>query len=218
MNRPGTRGPRGFHLADLCALVVGYGMASLMVRAFWPVDDWPSTAEAVILVLFYCWLGLAMGGPLVLLVRRPAGPTDGDDGDAEDPDSVPVPGPPGGTSGRGPRSGDRSRRGRGGTSGAPGGAHTWAELAWLIIGFYWIALTVLVVPVRLKRSLLPDTALVGLFPIAAALVLQRLDRGRHGRRPAPGDAPAWTHRAAVGLLLTWPIAWVALILLGKSLL
>ena len=34
----------------------------------------------------------------------------------------------------------------------------------------------------------------------------------------PQDAPAWTHRAAVGLLLTWPFAWVALILLGKSLL
>ena len=95
------------------------------------------------------------------------------------------------------------------------GSRTWAELAWLIIGFYWIGLTVLVVPVRLHRSPLHDAALFGLFPIAAALVLRFLDRPSRRSRPNP-EAPAWTHRAAVGLLLTWPLAWIALILLGKA--
>jgi chromate transport protein ChrA len=90
-------------------------------------------------------------------------------------------------------------------------------MAWLIIGFYWIVLTVLVVPVRLHRSPLHDAAMLGLFPVAAALVLRFLDRGSR-RAQAGRDAPTWTHRVAVGLLLTWPLAWAALILLGKSLL
>ena len=43
MNNPGR--PRGFHLLDLSAIVVGYGMASLLIRAFWPAGragrPWP---------------------------------------------------------------------------------------------------------------------------------------------------------------------------------
>jgi hypothetical protein len=198
MNGPTSPRPRGFHLVDLCALVLGYGMASLLVRAFWPSGEGPTVVEAVVIGLFYSWLGLAMSGPLVLLFRRPASPPVASEGGGEDQaaGAVPVKQAPA----------------------VPGAAHTWAELAWLIIGFYWIVLTVLAVPVRLNRSPLPDAALVGLFPIAAALILQRLDRRSRRPRPGPGDAPAWTHRAAVGLLLTWPLAWIALILLGKSLL
>ena len=97
------------------------------------------------------------------------------------------------------------------------GTRTWAELAWLIIGFYWIGLTILVVPARMHRSPLHDTALIGLLPVAAALVLRILDRPSRRSRPT-GDSPPWTHHAAVGLLVTWPPAWIALILLGKSLL
>src|SRR3954452_1343518 len=112
MNSPAR--PRGFHLLDLSAIVVGYGMASLLIRAFWPSGEQPPLAEIVVIGLFYSWLGLAMSGPLVLLVPNI---------------SVPP----------------------GGVKGAEVLPRTWAELAWLIIGCYWIGLTILVVPVRLNR-------------------------------------------------------------------
>ena len=72
MSDPGR--PRGFHLLDIAALVVGYSMASLLIRAFWPDGGRPPLAEIAAIGLVYLWLGLAMSGPLVLLVRRPAGP------------------------------------------------------------------------------------------------------------------------------------------------
>ena len=95
------------------------------------------------------------------------------------------------------------------------GDRTWAELAWMIIGFYWIGLTVLVVPVRIGDRFL-DSAVLGLFPVLAgarALVLRPpgADPARRGReRPGPTAAGR-------SLLLTWPFAWMALILLGKTL-
>jgi hypothetical protein len=178
--------PRGFHLLDLSALVVGYGMASLLIRAFWPSGEQPTIVEIAAIGLVYLWLGLAMSGPVVLLIRRQH--------PAADTDPVERQGP-----GPGPE------------------ARTWAELAWLIIGFYWIVLTVLVVPVRLQRSPLFDATWIGLIPVAAALVLRFLHRPSR-RSPPERDSRHWTHHAAVGLLLTWPLAWIALILLGKSLL
>jgi hypothetical protein len=174
--------PRGFHLLDLSALVVGYGMASLLIRAFWPKGEAPTVVEVAAIVLVYVWLGLAMSGPVVLLIRRK---------DPEVRDDEPL--------GQGPE------------------ACSWAELAWLIIGFYWIVLTVLVVPVRLHRSPLHDATWIGLLPVAAALVLRFFDRPARRSQPQRGVLP-WTHHAASLLLLTWPLAWIALILLGKSLL
>jgi hypothetical protein len=201
-----TGRPRGFHLLDLSAIVVGYGMASLLVRAFWPTGGRPPLAEMMAIGLVYLWLGLAMSGPLVLLVRRPAGPAGA--GQVESMRAFKHPG-----------GGKRGRVGQPGEAHPPmiAGSRTWAELAWLIIGFYWIGLTVLVVPVRLHRSPLHDSALIGLLPVAAALLLRLLDRPSRSSRPNPA-APAWTHHAAVGLLLAWPPAWIALILLVKSLL
>jgi hypothetical protein len=184
MNGPAK--PDGFHLLDVAAVVAGYGMASLLVRAFWPSGQRPPLAEIVVIGLFFTWLGLAMSGPLVLLVHRPAPRLLGGDEPGE-------------------------------AATAPAGTRTWAELAWLIIGFYWIGLTVLVVPVRLNRSPLQDAAMLSVFPIAAALVLRFFDRGSRRARANP-ETPAWTHRAAIGLLCTWPLAWFALILLGKNLL
>lgn len=165
----------GFHLLDLSALVAGYAMASLLVRAFWPTGGSSEAAVFVVLGLAYLWLGLAMSGPLILAVRRR--------GDREDPAE-------------------------------PHEALTWAELAWSIIGFYWIGLTVLVVPVRLPHTRLVDTALLGVFPILAALGLRLFGP----KRPAtPGQGPGWTHLAGVVLLVSWPLAWLAMILLGKTL-
>ncbi len=66
---------------------------------------------------------------------------------------------------------------------------TWAELAWMIIGFYWIGLTILVVPVRLNGTRLLDSALLGLFPMLAAIVLWNAAPRR--AQPSPGKT-FWT--------------------------
>src|SRR5262249_17350023 len=142
-----------FHLLDLSAIVVGYGLASLLVRGFWPTGEPPGAAVTAAIGVVYLWLGLAMSGPLVLLVGRRA---------AAAPEEEARPAPR-----RGRRPGRRGPE----ADISPGAApRTWAELAWLITGFYWIGLTVLVVPVRLDRSPFA-TAIVGLVPILAALLL-----------------------------------------------
>lgn len=169
-------------LLDLSALIVGYGLASLLIRAYWPRDSVPSPWALTMIGLVYTWLGLAMSGPIVLLFRSPA-------------PAVPEPGheaePP-------PR--------------------TWAELAWMIIGFYWIGLTILVVPARLNGARFLDSAFLGVFPVLAALVIWRVGprRAWATARPRPGG-PMWTHQAAIGLLVTWPLAWIGLIALARLL-
>jgi hypothetical protein len=165
---------RAFHLLDLAALVVGYGMASLVIRAFWPSAGQESPGVLLVILLLYAWLGLAMSGPIVLfrLQRR-----EGDD--------------------RTPR-------------------HTWAELAWLLIGFYWFAMAAIVVPTRMSQPRLLDAGVFGLFPVLAA-VMFRLFRPRQGAASDESPRHGWTHYTGVGLLISWPVAWVAMILLGKTL-
>ena len=93
--------------------------------------------------------------------------------------------------------------------------HSWAELAWLVIGFYWLGMTALVVPMRMHNARLLDAGVFGLFPILAALLI----RAFRPSKPPDGSAPTkpdWTHYTAIGLLATWPVAWAALILLGKT--
>jgi hypothetical protein len=158
-------------MLDLSALVVGYGLAALLMRAFWPSSAEPTVPLAVVLGLEYLWLGLAMSGPIVLLLDHRVVHPWGDDAS---------------------------------------GRATWAELAWLLIGIYWIGLAVLVVPARL--SIRPW---FGLLPLVAVLG-QWLLGPRHRRSQAVETT--WTHRVAVALLVTWPLAWMALILLSKTLL
>jgi hypothetical protein len=175
-----TRQP-AFHLLDVAGLVVGYGLASLLVRAYWPDSGSPAVVESLVIVMVFLWLGLAMSGPIVLLVRRPPTAPAEEDGD-ERPE---------------PR--------------------TWAELAWLIIGFYWIGLTILVVPGRMGGTIFLDSAVLGVFPVLAALGLRLVASRKPPQRSTRG-ALGWTHRAGVGLLLTWPFVWVGLMVLGKTLL
>ncbi len=59
---------RGFHRFDVAALVVGYSLASMLIRAYWPSPGSLSIAEAAVISLVFLWLGLAMSGPAVLLV------------------------------------------------------------------------------------------------------------------------------------------------------
>jgi hypothetical protein len=179
-----TGGQSGFHLIDAAALTVGYSLASMLVRAYWPDTGVPPVAAVLVISLVFLWLGLAMSGPVVLLIRRSAPARDATI--VDDDDERPAP----------PRS--------------------WAELAWMIIGFYWIGLTILVVPARIHGTRLLDSAVLGVFPVLAALGLRLF--GPRELRPKQDATSSWTHRAGVGLLLTWPFAWVALILLGKTLL
>lgn len=166
-------------LQDIVAVVVGYGMAALLFRAFWPVHP-PSPLLGFPAVVLYVWLGLAMSGPIIIVRRgpRPLGASEPES--ARDPD-------------------------------AP---NTWAELAWSLVGLYWIVLGLVVIPFRLHQFRAGDVALFGLVPLAVGLGFRL-----YGPRPssATAQSPRWTHRVAVALLLTWPIAWMGLIVLGKAL-
>ncbi len=171
-------GPSGFHLLDASALIVGYSLASMLVRAYWSSVGTPNVVEVAVITVAFLWLGLAMSGPVVLLIRRPVVPPTADQE-------------------------------------AEAGSRTWAELAWMIIGFYWIGLTILVVPARMNGTRFLDSAVLGIFPMIAAVGLWIASPARN--RPV-GGATSWTHRAGVLLLLTWPFAWIALIVLGKTML
>jgi len=168
-----------FQLQDTLALVVGYGMAALLFRAFWPSSR-PSPVLGVPGIGLYLWLGLAMSGPIILFRRGPRRT------DMADPSSP-------------------SER---------VGSRTWAELAWLLIGIYWIVLGSVVIPARLHEFKFGDAILFGLVPIVVALGFRLF-----GPKPRPvrNTASGWTHSAAIALLTTWPIAWICLIVLGRAL-
>ena len=69
---PSSPAPRfRLQLLDLSALVVGYGMAAVLFRAFWPRGE-VSPGILGFAIGFYVWLGLAMSGPLLLLRHRTA--------------------------------------------------------------------------------------------------------------------------------------------------
>ncbi|MDB5350866.1 MAG: hypothetical protein JWN86_2113 [Planctomycetota bacterium] len=166
-----TNPRRTLRLLDLSALVLSYGLAALLIRAFYPNEGVPSGKIGVVVGFTYLWLGLAMGGPMVLLLDRRSRPAD------HDIDAAP--------------------------------RYTWAETAWLLIGGYWICLAMFVVPSRL-----PINPLLGVFPIVAALFLRLFARKVS---PQVDSSTGWTHLAAIGVLVTWPVAWAAMILLGKTL-
>ena len=69
-NQQSQRSRPRIRLIDLAAMVVGYGLAAILFRAFWPHTGVPP-ALGIFAVCFYIWLGLAMSGPLLLLRQRP---------------------------------------------------------------------------------------------------------------------------------------------------
>lgn len=164
-------------LIDLAAIVVGYGMAAVLFRAFWPKGD-VSSAIGAFAIGFYVWLGLAMSGPFLLL--------------------------------RGSRQERHVDRHNVSSPSTEMNSRTWAEMAWLVIGVYWLIMGILVVPLRLHYFKVGDTLLFGLAPLAAGLVFRLFGSSVFPK----GPAAAWTHPAAVALLLTWPAAWICLIVLG----
>jgi hypothetical protein len=167
-----------FQLQDILAVTVGYSLATLYFRAFWP-DQRPSAVMGVAGFGLYLWLGMAMSGPIMLLRRR-----------AHPPGSV-LPG-------------QQSTRPL---------SYTWAELAWLLIGIYWIVLGLFVIRARLPEFMFGDMVLFGLVPFAVALVLRVF--GPRSQEEYE-STHAWTHTAAVVLVVTWPIAWIFQIVLGAS--
>lgn len=60
----------GVRLLDLSALVVGYSLAALGLRAYWPQGTAPTPYQLVAASVAYAWLGLALSGPFVLLLHR----------------------------------------------------------------------------------------------------------------------------------------------------
>jgi hypothetical protein len=193
---------RGLRLHDLVGLVVGYGMAALLARAFWPRSRPLTGFPAAALGLEFLWLGLAMSGPIVLLLDR-RGPSTTRDRprkparlgrliSAREPVEPSI--------GRNPAVDPDPESFR----------YTRAELAWLLIGGYWISFTFFVVS---ARSLDTPWALACLLQFVAALGLLVVvpRRAGAGTRSLP-----WTHYAALSLLYSWPIAWIFLIVLSGS--
>jgi hypothetical protein len=189
------------------AIVLGYSLATILFRAFWPVGEaFSSWIVVVCAAIFYLWLGLAMSGPLILFFQGTGERTD-------------LPSQGGRIRSNAPGSRrllsadtvrqDPERLLSGPIEPRPQAlpARTWAEIAWLIIGVYWIILGAVVIPSRSRTFRVEDIVLFGLTPILATLLLRIF-----GPRPQPNG---WTHPVAVALLATWPVAWLALILLGK---
>jgi hypothetical protein len=159
--------------------MVGYGMAALFFRAFWPQSR-PTPALGVPGIGLYLWLGLAMSGPIILLRRRPRS------SDLHDPRHEPT----------------------------PPALRTWAELAWLLIGIYWIVLELIVIPARSHEFKPGDMFLFCLIPIWVGLGFGVFGANRAMERQ---KTRAWTHRAGVALVATWPLAWICLIVLFQTL-
>lgn len=83
---------------------------------------------------------------------------------------------------------------------------TRVEVAWAAIGGYWI-----LVASGLAFARLAAPPYLGLVPLAFLPLLRLLSRD-----PAPESGHRWTHRAALVVLATWPIAWGALVLGGSG--
>jgi hypothetical protein len=192
---PSTTGPSRlrFQLREVLSVVVGYGMAALFFRAFWPAGGLPAGLLAPSVVL-YLWLGLALSGPIILGRRGPRG---AESAIASGSPTTPL----------------TAATSRTPATQARGGSPTWAEWAWMFVGVYWIAIGLFVIPWRLHEFGPGDALLFGLVPILAAVVFRMVGSEPSASRAAPG----WTHPAAVVLLLTWPVAWGCLIYLGSRL-
>lgn len=173
--RPATTD--GFRIRDLAGLVIGYGLAGFLLRSFRPVFETQGAAEAIVLVGFYLWLGLAMSGPFVLALDRR--------GPAPAP-IVPTSHPP-------------SR-------------YAAEELAWVGIGGYFVAIAIFVVPSTHRQT--PWGAILGVQALVAVWIGPWWAR-RRARRTPEAPAPRWTRTAARVMLLTWPLAWLLLVLLVR---
>lgn len=184
-------------MLDMVAMTVGFAMAALLLQVFWGSASRSGSLGVTLLLLIYCWLGLCMSGPLILLLERRGRPRTAADRDART-----------GAGRREPPG--RSALGSG-FDGASGSRYTRCERAWMSIGAYWIGAAAFCLPIvtrdvpSLLLLILQTVALVGLWALVP------------GRRPPVRAETAWTHRLAVALILSWPLAWAASIYLAIGL-
>lgn len=184
----GSARGRPIRLMDLLALTCGYGLASLLFRLFWPANSGLSPIDAILLTVVFAWLGLATSGPFVLLLDR------------RRPSTRP---------GRLVRDRPPPGRTHAGVSIAPiPSRYTRAELAWMSIGGYWVGMALFLIPIRSSEAplgfllVLETIAALGLFAVAP--------------RARPHGEVGWTHRAALGMLISWPLVWGVSIYLVQS--
>lgn len=70
--------PAGLRLRDMIGLVVGYGLAALLIRSILPSFQTATFGSIIVFGFLYLWSGLAMSGPIVLSTARHAAlPDDG---------------------------------------------------------------------------------------------------------------------------------------------
>jgi hypothetical protein len=205
----GTHPRRTLRILDLAAFVVGFGLAAQLTRALGAGFAEPSLAETGVIGFVYLWLGLAMSGPIVLVLDRRAIPrTHLRSRERRRIGSVPAADP------------DRVRRSKPERSAddpaAPDAlaeAHSGysrAELAWLSIGSYWFFLACWVVP-----SKLPFFALIQIVMTIGFALSFWFTKPTSAVSDSTGTP--WTHWAAVAVLASWPFAWAAMILLTNAL-
>jgi hypothetical protein len=92
------------------------------------------------------------------------------------------------------------------------------ELIWLGIGGYFLLIALVVVPTVSRgetwivaRAILDATASGQALIIGLGLAMC----WTLGRRKARPNPPGWTRRAARLVLITWPVAWLVLVLLVR---
>jgi len=89
------------------------------------------------------------------------------------------------------------------------------ETAWVLVGTYWLVMTLLVVPRGLS-----EMVQLGLTPGLALIMLGYLPRSASSlsRSGLGRDEPAgrWTRKAALAVMAAWPLTWLGLILLGRE--
>ncbi len=145
-----------FQIREILAVVVGYGMAALFFRAFWPAGGPPGLADRA---------GdgaLRLAGPGIERADPPVAPRADATGRRPQPGSAATASPV------------RRRR------------HTWAEWAWLFVGSYWIVLGLFVIPARLHPFGPGDALLFGLVPILAAVGFRLVGSKAAAAVPNPG--------------------------------
>ena len=166
----------GLRISDLGGLVVGYSLAAVLLRSFWGTVEPENVGQAVALCVAFVWLGLAMSGPIILLLDRRGPPP---------PPEHPTTHPP-------------SRYSR-------------EETAWMVIGGYFIALTLFVVPARNRTPPWPTIFLIQ--TLVGATFLVWVPFARKLQIPPEANPPRWTRRGGLAMLIAWPLAWIALLLL-----
>ncbi len=194
MATPPVIGKTKLNLSEMMAIVVGYALASVIFRAFWPpagVGAMRGTAAAV----SFAWLGLAMSGPLILIKRG------------------------GARSSAHGRSALRARLTRMEKAWCAIGLY-WIGLglaAILVVRrgaiqldiFFWVTMLPVLLPFAAWQPRVNREPIVGL----ADEILDE-DPNLSRQRALQAEAGRWTQPAAIALVATWPVAWACMIGLG----